>query len=585
MFGLVPSDDEEPCTSVPVTISWNTRQDPEKSFYYHIRFVSAKVWRAEIVALRQDIQENIVETRGGDDDEDVERVERIKSGFKKFRCAYPAIQSKYEFQKVKLGTLMEDPNIVPLLDSYIEGTCGNLKEFVNTTNKYINSLQVTGAGGTRLAYWPLVVVVHLEVKSPLLEHGITLVDLPGTGDTNTARSAIAQRYQNRVSLTVVLALANRASHNERVSQCSHDLILRNLLTISQAQHLMNSINQTTLQMNGDYSGDHLCFVISKCDLDINVVNYVEKHREVLKAQVTKHLENEDLVQGFIDINQTQIDIIDGKLQSLASQISNHLDSHTQKVKLYNSTKPLKRKADELNDAPTASQDHNPELKAEIHTLTKLINDCTKSKDTLDAQNLKLEKKNASLLAWKRRSGERRLMICIQYRIRNAATSIKKKYQDSIKGLDLKNQNLQVLGVSAKAYINIDNPNFRKSGFATKSDTGIPQMRQYLIESTYECRIKNANGTLISLTNLVQSLILWLTREKVDPEAFKKLKKALQDECMQTLVDLKTRWETLVEFESVEEEPVLSDPVPSNDINTSDAADDDELMAFDDEYIW
>ena len=48
-----------------------------------------------------------------------------------------------------------------------------------------------------MEYWPLIEVVKIYVKSPVLESGAVLVDLPGVHDSNPARAAVARKYMRK----------------------------------------------------------------------------------------------------------------------------------------------------------------------------------------------------------------------------------------------------------------------------------------------------------------------------------------------------------------------------------------------------
>jgi hypothetical protein len=61
-----------------------------------------------------------------------------------------------------------------------------------------------------------VKLVRVFVKVPILEIGITLVDLPGNSDSNTARSAVAATYLKNLSVTCIVGSANRGIDDKNV---------------------------------------------------------------------------------------------------------------------------------------------------------------------------------------------------------------------------------------------------------------------------------------------------------------------------------------------------------------------------------
>ena len=60
------------------------------------------------------------------------------------------------------------------------------------------------------AHWPLIRHVQIFIKSPILQHGAVLVDVPGTGDSNPARNRIAQSFLAKADKFFIVAPIVRA---------------------------------------------------------------------------------------------------------------------------------------------------------------------------------------------------------------------------------------------------------------------------------------------------------------------------------------------------------------------------------------
>lgn len=99
-----------------------------------------------------------------------------------------------------------------------------------------------------------------------------MVDLPGSADTNTARGAIAEKFQRELTITCVVAPAVRAESNKT------------------AQDLLGSVQQRTMRLDNQFSSARLCFIISKCDQSIKASRYIDKHSE-LKKKVASDTRN------------------------------------------------------------------------------------------------------------------------------------------------------------------------------------------------------------------------------------------------------------------------------------------------------
>lgn len=48
-----------------------------------------------------------------------------------------------------------------------------------------------------MSYWPLIKRIIVKCKSEVLSKGAVIVDLPGNGDSNAARNAVAAAYLQR----------------------------------------------------------------------------------------------------------------------------------------------------------------------------------------------------------------------------------------------------------------------------------------------------------------------------------------------------------------------------------------------------
>lgn len=102
----------------------------------------------------------------------------------------------------------------------------------------------------RVEFWPLAKRIRIFTKSPVLDTGAIIVDLPGTEDNNAARAAVSSAYQNQCSSywivsPIVRAIDNRAAHD-----------------------LLGSAFRRQLYMQGSYGS--VTFICSKTDSDISV---------------------------------------------------------------------------------------------------------------------------------------------------------------------------------------------------------------------------------------------------------------------------------------------------------------------------
>ncbi|KAI0477125.1 hypothetical protein GGR56DRAFT_673537 [Xylariaceae sp. FL0804] len=66
--------------------------------------------------------------------------------------------------------------------------------------------------------WPLIKEVRVYTKSPILQNGLTLVDLPGEGDAVEARGAVAKNYYKKLAYLLIAAPAVRGSDEKKAMQ-------------------------------------------------------------------------------------------------------------------------------------------------------------------------------------------------------------------------------------------------------------------------------------------------------------------------------------------------------------------------------
>ena len=67
--------------------------------------------------------------------------------------------------------------------------------------------------------WPLIKLAKFRCNAEALSKGTVLVDLPGTGDANAARNAIARNYLKNCHSVWIVAQASRACDNARAKGC------------------------------------------------------------------------------------------------------------------------------------------------------------------------------------------------------------------------------------------------------------------------------------------------------------------------------------------------------------------------------
>jgi len=98
-----------------------------------------------------------------------------------------------------------------------------------------------------ISLFPLIRVVRVFMKSKILNAGLVLVDLPGIGDANAARNAVAQRYIHHADHIFIISKIVRA------------------VTDGAARELLGNHFQKRLVLTGKYNGGFVSFIATCTD--------------------------------------------------------------------------------------------------------------------------------------------------------------------------------------------------------------------------------------------------------------------------------------------------------------------------------
>ncbi|KDQ50798.1 hypothetical protein JAAARDRAFT_199639 [Jaapia argillacea MUCL 33604] len=207
---IVPTSGFEACTCVATEVAYHSKSFIEG----RVEFLDKSDWKRELSTLLYDLNEL------GSDAEPrlpwgkLENATVDQIAWHKIKSVYPSITLR-ELQTMTADDILNlDPgrllfsllhcffcyqffivDTTELLGHDVEVTGEDSTSFAKAINKYIGSAQgkKQQPAATQLspAVWPLIRQVRIFCKSPALESGTVLVDLPGLGDSNEARSDVA----------------------------------------------------------------------------------------------------------------------------------------------------------------------------------------------------------------------------------------------------------------------------------------------------------------------------------------------------------------------------------------------------------
>lgn len=174
---LVPTNCMRACTAVITELSYNTSDREDEKYRAEVHFVGADEWKKELSIMLDDLQSG--QALLGTDHMSPEGEAGI--AYHKIRSVYPSLKS----DEVKNGNfsiqdLMEDPSVKDVLGTVRQIASSTGRELVDSLKLFIDSkekLRGRKKEPDPMEYWPLIKVVKIFVRSPVLESGLVLVDL------------------------------------------------------------------------------------------------------------------------------------------------------------------------------------------------------------------------------------------------------------------------------------------------------------------------------------------------------------------------------------------------------------------------
>ncbi|KAG9038318.1 hypothetical protein FRB95_001730 [Tulasnella sp. JGI-2019a] len=245
---IVPTSGMRACTAVVTEISY--KKGP--SIMADVSFLTKDEWKAELDVLLTDLL---------DEDGRPRKVTDMRSeagvAWSKVHAVYPNIPQDYLANLTADQILDRDPVIKNLLGTTKQISSANSKDFKKAIGKYIDSKEKKRGNKDDKekkkdktegpALWPLIRTVRVRCSAKALSTGAILVDLPGTADSNAARSSIAQQYMQRCQCIWILAPITRAV-DDKV-----------------AKDLLGEAFKTQLLMDGNYDTSTVSFIATKTD--------------------------------------------------------------------------------------------------------------------------------------------------------------------------------------------------------------------------------------------------------------------------------------------------------------------------------
>jgi hypothetical protein len=326
-FGLLPSSSERAAAAVVTQIAFNWRNDPAQIFRAEVGYISGEAWKAELDILYDDLRTVETEKVDGAESDDetaiseaTERDARIEDSLGKLRAVYPHLTHD-DLRKSSPKDLLADVHLSRLLGTTKHITNGDREQFLRCIKPYIDNTSMATSEGRKFAHWPLVKLVKIFVKAKILSTGLVLVDLPGSFDTNAARSSVAEKYQEQLAVTCVIAPIVRAAND------------------SNAQKILTSAKERQLKLDGNFTTTRYCVVMSKID-DMPVQEYFRQYPDAKDSMSDETAESTRLQ---VEIRIVQQELREAKAVSQKNQNEMQHNEIVAKSLEENSRMPATRK--------------------------------------------------------------------------------------------------------------------------------------------------------------------------------------------------------------------------------------------------
>lgn len=448
--GVIPSNCYRACTAVPTFISYN--ENEALPFKVTIHYTTGEAFLRDI---KQSVRD-ILDQAGDDSSEAATSNDIINAAWSRLHVMFPHLEVE-DLQHFDPGKALDRyTGFGDLLNSSAELESDSMEGFIKKTSCHLEpeyTYYLHGKSYTGHA-WPLIKRIDLKVRSAALETGVTLIDLPGVGDTNSDRGNVWQKYIQACTAVWVVTPITRAGQAR------------------EAHKLLSESFRRQLQLDGTVLS--VGFVCTNTD----VLDAAPSWKQLGLDQ--KYGEYRNYVRGRDEpwIQKKEL------LRELkAARKKTEVATRKANAELTTLTKQTlkKRKAHMMDDEADGAPDFQcPELTEVEQRLAEY----QKQEEELEVEISELERvlKEHDLNCGT--GAEEAFLLCMRTRNAKQKTQLKLDFRETLRNLhgeenlDQIVQRIPVFTVSATEYQRISHEETGGKGVRQLSDTEIPQLRQY-----------------------------------------------------------------------------------------------------------
>ncbi|KAI9653730.1 MAG: hypothetical protein M1821_006924 [Bathelium mastoideum] len=566
---LVPTNCMRACTAVVTEISYNESTENFNKYRAEIEFITPEDWAKELGVLFSDL----LDQGGKVSRESTQQDSEASIAYAKIKAVYPD-KTKDELATIaQLGweRLLRDPPVRSVLGttkgieaSACENFYARLQRYVDSQEKPTKAKsQEVRKEKKQMEYWPLIKVVRIFVKAPVLSTGAVIVDLPGVHDSNAARAAICKDYMKQCNALWIIAPIIRAVNNKAAQDLLGESFRRQLKYDGSYGNITFICSKTddisTTEAFYEFNLDQTMSVVHDRMTELEVqIHSAKKELEEYKKTQQDYADTVESIEDDIEAWEVcQTKLMDGQ-RAYAPLANDHKRKRSDRSpKKSRRTSKRARTEDDSDDemsdddvakssdfgTSTSGSDHeeehgDPVTEAQVNEnlseLRGMKKEARKQRQEIDKQATQARQNVKELVKEKRKHDSDLRAACIAARNRSSKSAVQRDFASGIKELDQVNaeeedpenwdpegpdirdydkvaQSLPVYCISSRAYQKLSGRLKRDSelpGFTDIDETEVPQLRAHCIKLTEASRIEGCRTTLNSLSQLLNSLRLW-----------------------------------------------------------------------------
>ncbi|KAF4945902.1 hypothetical protein FSARC_14330 [Fusarium sarcochroum] len=498
---LFPSGHTGATTACVGKVSWNWDSDYESPFRAKITFRKKADIEATLESLLRDFQclsDLPAELDHDDSEEETIMQYRVGHEMTMVECVWALTKEdvqravkertdRHSFRGVVQWILARNPEALRYLQDGVEEFRESKKEKLRQkVTPFLTSKVAKHGTGRRFAVWPLVEDVHMYVKSDILKSGMTLVDLPGCGDSAASRSQVARKFSHRLDVRIVVSPISRAAHEKNT------------------QELMQSgFDEAQMKIRGKYDGHGFGIILSHADI-LDFKSYITGSDKLGEdSQIIEKLKDLEALRG----KRAELEKSIKKLER-GTEKANAESEKSQRAY----SKAMKKMNTNTGDKPDPN--HIEKLQQRITHSSEVHEKGKRKLEKTQARALRVEQEKFNVDNWLHEIAYQDRNRVVQQKIQaNYAARQKELNQTSREGAipPRRTHSVPIFPVNAMAFWRFEDSPDRKSpmvGYTTRLSTGIPAVEKWLHEATLSKREKHLDEMLGGYQSLLDSMKIY-----------------------------------------------------------------------------